>query len=216
MNIKGIIFDLDGVLVFTDEYHYLAWKKIAEKLGVPFDRTVNNRLRGVSRMESLEIILEQYQGNALSQEEKTALAEEKNAYYREYLNELSRKDVTDEVRDTLRWLREKGCLLAVGSSSKNARFILDKIELLSAFDQIVDGTDISHSKPDPEVFVKAAQRLGLTPQECAVVEDARAGIDAAKAGGMLAVAIGDAVQYEKRDKAIESVADLKTLIFSNH
>lgn len=200
--IKGIIFDLDGVLVFTDHYHYLAWKKMADRIGVYFDESINNRLRGVSRMASLEIILEHYSGPALTEEEKTSLAEEKNGYYRELLWQMIPDSVTPQVRQTLAELRRRGYKLAIGSSSKNTRTILERTELLDAFDAISDGTNITHSKPDPEVFLKAASFLGLSPENCAVIEDAEAGIDAARAGGMLAVGIGEAAKYAKTQQAI--------------
>lgn len=204
---KGFIFDLDGVLVFTDHFHYLAWKQIADKLDIPFDESVNNRLRGVSRMDSLEIILEKYKGT-LTQEEKIALAEEKNEVYRQFLCSMTREDVSEEVCSTLQTLHDKGYLIALGSSSKNAKFILDKTELTPYFDAISDGTNITKSKPDPEVFLKAAQYLGLPPQQCIVVEDAYSGIDAAKAGGMKAVGIGDAASYKKADQMIARFEDL--------
>jgi beta-phosphoglucomutase len=189
---QGIIFDLDGVICSTDHYHYLAWKKLADKLGVYFDETINNRLRGVSRMESLEIILENYQ-ETLSNEEKKSVAEEKNLKYRELLKEMSPKDLSPEVKETLNLLREKGFLLGIGSSSKNAKFILERIGLGDYFDEISDGTNITHSKPDPEVFLKAAQYLGLPPEACLVVEDAKSGLEAAIAAQMDCAAIGDAV-----------------------
>lgn len=208
MNIKGIIFDLDGVLVFTDHYHYLAWKKIADEMEIPFDETVNNRLRGVSRMESLEIILERYHGPALTTEEKVVLAERKNNYYRELLQEMSPDSVAQEVRTTLQTLRERGYRLAVGSSSKNAKTILSRVDLLKPFDAISDGTNITRSKPDPEVFQKAAQFLGLNAENCAVVEDAFAGIDAACVAGMLSVGIGDASGYDKATYHVQKFDEL--------
>jgi len=204
---KAIIFDLDGVLVFTDKFHYKAWKKMADEIGVYFDEQINMRLRGVSRMDSLEIILERYEGETLSEAEKEMLAEEKNNTYRGLLAQLTPDDVTGEVRNTLRMLRERGYLLAIGSSSKNTKYILERVQL-TEFDAISDGTNITKSKPDPEVFLKAAQFLGVNPAECLVVEDARAGIDAAKAGGMLAAGIGDAAGYDKTDYALHSFSDL--------
>lgn len=204
---KAFIFDLDGVIVFTDKFHYQAWKKMADSMGIYFDETINNRLRGVSRMESLEIILEKYDGT-LSQDEKDVLAEEKNATYRELLKTMTPADVSDEVRNTLNELKARGYKLAIGSSSKNARFILEKVELLDFFDAISDGNNIKNSKPDPEVFVKAAEYLNENPEHCIVVEDAYAGVDAAKAGGMRAAAIGDAASYEKADYVLNTFADL--------
>lgn len=204
----GLIFDLDGVLVFTDRYHYLAWKQIADEMHVPFDEATNNRLRGVSRMQSLEIILEKYSGKTLTPEEKIGLAERKNSIYRSFLSEMSPDAVSPEVRETLAELRKRGYRLAVGSSSKNAAFILERVCLTEAFDALSDGNNITHSKPDPEVFFKAAEMLGLAPEKCAVVEDAEAGIDAALSGGMLAVAIGDAAKCGRANLCISRFSDL--------
>ena len=156
MKYKGIVFDLDGVICSTDRYHYLAWKALADRLGIYFDETINNRLRGVSRMASLDIILERYGGN-MSPEEKQKAAEEKNSCYRELLRQMSPADLSPEVKTTLDALRAKGLLLGIGSSSKNAKFILGQIGLGEYFDKISDGTNISRSKPDPEVFLKAAE-----------------------------------------------------------
>lgn len=206
MNIKGIIFDLDGVIVFTDRYHYLAWKKIADEMGVYFDETINNRLRGVSRMESLEIILEN--GPVLTDEEKNRLAERKNCIYRELLQEMSPGSVTAEVRQTLQILRDRGYKLSIGSSSKNARTILERVALTDAFDAISDGSNITRSKPDPEVFQKAAEFLGLETENCAVIEDAFAGIDAACAACMVSVGIGDAAAYNKASYHIQKFQEL--------
>lgn len=205
--VKGVIFDLDGVLVFTDHFHYQAWKVIADKLSIPFDEQTNNRLRGVSRRDSLEIILEKYKG-ILSKEQKEALAEEKNEIYKGLLQSMTPEDVTKEVRETLNELKNRGYLLALGSSSKNARFILEKTELLDYFDAISDGNNITKSKPAPEVFLKAAEFLGVEPWQCIVVEDACSGIDAAKAAGMKAIGIGVAAGYEKSDYAIAHFREL--------
>ena len=164
MKYKGIIFDLDGVICSTDHYHYLAWKALADRLGAYFDETINNRLRGVSRMASLEIVLERYNGT-LTEEEKLAAAEEKNNTYRELLKQMTPADLSDEVKTTLDALRAKGLLLGIGSSSKNTRFILSRIGLGDYFDKISDGTNITRSKPDPEVFLKAAEYLGLEPKD---------------------------------------------------
>ena len=208
MSIKGIIFDLDGVIVFTDRYHYLAWKKMADDNGIYFDQEINNRLRGVSRMDSLEIILEQYHGKPISDKEKIIMAEKKNEIYKNLLQQMTPADVSSEVKETLKELKKRGYLLAIGSSSKNAKFILERTGLMDQFDAISDGTNIIKSKPDPEVFLKAAEYMRLAPEECAVVEDAYAGIDAAKAGHMMAIAIGDAVKYEKADKRLSCFKEL--------
>ena len=208
MNYKGIIFDLDGVIVFTDKFHYQAWKVIADEMGIYFDEQINHRLRGVSRMDSLDIILERYEGTPLSQEEKNALAEKKNNIYRELLESMTKDDVSEEVRETLKELRKRGIKIALGSSSKNAKFILGKVELLSLFDEISDGTNITKSKPDPEVFSMAAQFLGLAPQECLVVEDADAGIEAAVAGGMHPVGIGEAATNVRAEYKLNRFSEL--------
>lgn len=208
---KGIIFDLDGVIISTDKLHYKAWKKIADKLNIAFDEKINNRLRGVSRMDSLEIILEGYQGSALNKEEKEALADEKNACYVELLGTLHPDQMDPDVTDTLRYLREKGLKLAIGSSSKNTKYILHQLEIENLFDAVSDGTNITKSKPDPEVFIKAASFLELPEEECIVVEDAVAGIDAARSGHMRSVGIGDAYFYNQADYHIKTFSELKNL-----
>lgn len=203
----GVIFDLDGVICFTDHYHYLAWKTVADKLGIYFDEVINNRLRGVSRMESLEIILEKYD-KPLTEKEKTALAEEKNGVYKELLKNMTENDLSDEVRETLNTLRSCGLKLAIGSSSKNTQFILERIGLKGFFDAVSDGNNIKNSKPDPEVFLKAADFIGEKPENCLVVEDAYAGIDAACAGGFDSAAIGDAAGYDKATYKMQTFKEL--------
>ena len=212
MKIKAIIFDLDGVIVSTDKFHYQAWKQIADSLGIPFDEKMNYRLRGVSRRESLERILEGYSGTPLTEREKEKLAEQKNDIYRKMLQQMTPEDVAPEVRETLRILRERGYRTALGSSSKNAKFILEKTELTNAFDAVSDGTNITKSKPDPEVFLKAAEFLKEQPEYCLVVEDAKAGIEAANAAGMKAVAVGAAVVSEMVPYKMESIAELLQIL----
>ncbi len=209
--IKAVIFDLDGVIVSTDEYHYLAWKALADRLGLPFDRARNNLCRGVSRMESLDIVLGD-QKDAYTQAEKLRFAQEKNEDYREYLELMSPDLVPKDVLEALDTLKKEGYLLAIGSSSKNARLILENVELTQRFDAISDGTNISHSKPDPEVFLKAAQMLGVAPQNCAIVEDAEAGIQAGIAAGMMTFAIGDAKKCGKASCCIDSLAQIPALL----
>lgn len=208
MKYKAVIFDLDGVICFTDEYHYQAWKQLADKLEIPFDRTINERLRGVSRMDSLEIILEKYAGPALSDEDKEKLATQKNEIYRKSLENMSSDDLSDEVRETLNTLREKGLKLAIGSSSKNTKFILSQIGLADFFDAISDGTNITKSKPDPEVFIKAAEFVSEDPSDCLVIEDAEAGIDAAVAGGFDGAGIGSAASYSRATYHLNSFKDI--------
>lgn len=207
---KGIIFDLDGVIVSTDEQHYLGWQALADKLGIPFSREVNNRFRGVSRMACMDI-LEEIGGKCYTDQEKLVYATWKNDYYRNLLAELTPADLSMEVKSTLDALRTKGIKLAIGSSSKNAKFILERIGLADYFDAISDGTNISRSKPDPEVFLKAAEFLGLKPAECLVVEDATAGVDAAHAGGMKAAAVGDAAAKAYGDYILGSFSELLNL-----
>ena len=180
-DIYAVIFDLDGVICSTDRYHYLAWKALADRLDIPFDEQVNRRLRGVSRRESLEIVLGERRTD-YSEEEKQALAEEKNEIYRAYLSTMTPGDLSKEVRMTLHTLRQRGYLLAIGSSSKNARQILRQLGLENFFDAVADGTQITRSKPDPEVFLLAASLLGVPPERAVVVEDAESGVRAATAG----------------------------------
>lgn len=209
---KAVIFDLDGVICFTDKYHYQAWKGLADRLGIYFDEKINDRLRGVSRMDSLEIILERAD-REYSRQEKEAFTEEKNNAYRELLNTMSADDLSDEVYNTLTELRRRGYKLAIGSSSKNTKFILERIGLRDFFDAIADGTDITKTKPDPEVFLKAAEKLGIAHGDCAVVEDAKAGIEAAKAGGMTAFALfGDAKGCGLEDYDLTGFGDLLNIL----
>ncbi len=207
MNYKGIIFDLDGVICHTDKYHYQAWKKLADRLGIYFDETINNRLRGVSRMESLNIILERAD-KTYTEQEKEAFATEKNEVYKELLKQMTPEELSPEVKDTLEELRNRGILLSIGSSSKNAGFILNRLGLGDFFDAVSDGNNISHSKPDPEVFLKAAEFLKLPASECLVVEDAEAGLLAAKNGGMDSAAIGDAVKSDLPQYKLKTFSDL--------
>ena len=207
----AIIFDLDGVICYTDEYHYQAWKAVADSIGVYFDRKINNRLRGVSRMASLEIVLEKASGE-LSQAEKEALAEQKNELYKKLLVQMSPADLSSEVRSTLAALRDRGYLLAIGSSSKNTPFILRQLGLGDYFDAVSDGNNITRSKPDPEVFRKAAQMLCIEPVRCLVVEDAVSGAEAAHRGGMRAACVGDASQAGAGDFNLKSVKDLLEIL----
>lgn len=208
---RGIIFDLDGVICCTDQYHERAWREMAEEFGIYFDPAVSNRLRGVSREESLEIILE-HAGKVFSPEEKKKMAEKKNTIYIKLLDRMSPGDLEEDVRSTLEQLRNRGCLLAIGSSSKNTRKILDKIGLGNYFDAVCDGNEITHSKPDPEVFLKAAGKIGLAVSECLVVEDACAGISAASAGGFDSAGLGDAAKDKNVTWALNTFGDLKNIV----
>lgn len=212
MNYQTIIFDLDGVICSTDEFHYQAWKQLANRLDIPFDRSINNRLRGISRMESLEIILQQYTGPALSIQEKYALAEEKNAIYQESLKKMSAADLSEEVSSTLHVLRQRGVKLAIGSSSKNAPLILQQLGLSVFFDAVSDGNNITHSKPNPEVFLKAAVMTCTAPEDCLVVEDAVSGAAAGHAGGMTVACVGDAARLHAGDYNLSHFSQLLDII----
>lgn len=212
MKYQGIIFDLDGVICSTDEYHYQAWKALAEEIGIlAFTRADNARQRGISRMESLEILLEK-SARVYTQEEKRKLAAMKNEIYRALLSRMTPKDLPDEVSRTLHDLRCCGVLLAIGSSSKNTPYILERIGLDGFFDAVSDGNSISRSKPDPEVFLNAAQLLGLPPTACLVVEDAPAGIAAGIAGGFDTAAIGCAALYGRASYTLSSFSELLEII----
>ena len=204
---KGVIFDLDGVIVSTDGLHYKAWKQMADREGIYFDQVINNRLRGVSRMESLAIILERAE-KTYTDEEKLEMASMKNELYRESLSTLTPNDILPGVTPVLEKLRAMGVKLAIGSSSRNTPAILKQIGLGDFFDAVADGNQIQNSKPDPEVFLLAAKLLGLPPEECVVVEDAHAGVEAAKAGGFACAAMGDAKEDARATYHLGKLSDL--------
>ena len=206
--IKGIIFDLDGVLVSTDEMHYLAWKRLADELEITgFNREDNRRQRGVSRMASLEVVLEK-SDKTYTEEEKAELAERKNGYYLELLKDMDNSAVLTGVTDALEVLKRKNLLLAVGSASKNAPLILEKTGLLPFLNQVSCGLDTTKSKPDPEVFLVAARKLQLDPAQCLVVEDSAVGIEAAKAGGMRSLGVGPFFDALGADFAAPSLGEV--------
>jgi beta-phosphoglucomutase len=211
MKYKAIIFDLDGVLCSTDKYHYLAWKQLADELGIYFDEQINNRLRGVGRMDSLNIILESYKG-AFSNEEKVAMTEKKNTYYRKYLENLSEKDLIPEIKNTLDKLKAKKIKLGIGSSSKNTKLILKQLGLGNYFDAVSDGRNIHKSKPDPEVYLKASEFLNIQPRDCLVVEDALSGIQAAAAAQMDCAAIGDGIRYNLARYNLNTFSELLNIV----
>ena len=212
MGYLGVIFDLDGVLCHTDRFHYEAWKNIADKLDVYFDEKINNLLRGVSRMDSLEVILRKYSGPVLSAEEKEALATEKNEQYREKLRLMTPDDLSGEAKGILDLMDRQGMKKAIGSSSRNTPLILERLGIEDRFDAVADGNDITHSKPHPEVFLIAAERLGLLPADCLVVEDAEAGADAAEAGGFDCAGIGDANRVETVKFKLSKLDDLLEIL----
>ncbi|MCD7862014.1 MAG: beta-phosphoglucomutase [Lachnospiraceae bacterium] len=211
--IEGIIFDLDGVICSTDQYHYQAWKSLADSLGIYFDKKINDRLRGVSRAESLEIVLEN-SDKVYSDEQKAALAERKNDMYVQLIRQMTPDDLSDDVRMTLQELRRRGYRLAIGSSSKNTRTILRQIGLGDFFDAVSDGTNITHSKPDPEVFLKAAEMLRLNAGSCIVVQDARAGIEAAANGHFYSAGVGEAATDPRVTWPIRKISDLLGIVNS--
>jgi len=197
--VKACLFDLDGVIVDTAKYHYLAWKRLADELRIEFTEEHNELLKGVSRMRSLEIILA-IGGLKLSQEQKTGYAERKNRVYLEYINKMTREEILPGVKTFIKELRSNHIRVALGSASRNAMLILQRLDIGELFDEVVDGNKASKAKPDPEVFLKGAEALNTEPQDCVVFEDAIAGLEAARNAGMFSVGVGD--------KNILTMADL--------
>ena len=211
--IKGCIFDLDGVIVDTAKYHYLAWSSLAEELGIAFNEKDNERLKGVSRMESLNIILSL--GNKkMTLEEKELLADKKNKKYVECINKLKEEEILPGVKEFLQELRNEGIKISLGSASKNSIFILDKLALKDYFDCIIDGNKISKAKPDPEVFLAAVREMELRVEECVVFEDALAGIRAAHNGGMKVIGVGSEANLSEADLVIKGFNGIQTDILS--
>lgn len=198
---KGGLFDLDGVIVDTARYHYLAWRRLADELGFEFTEAHNERLKGVSRMRSLEILLE-VGGLTFDEAKKQEMAARKNAWYVEYIGKLDASEILPGAREYLLQERARGVRIALGSASKNAVTILTNLRILDLFDAIVDGTKVSAAKPDPEVFLLGARSLGLQPADCVVYEDAEAGVEAARRGGMKCVGIGDPAILRQADLVV--------------
>ena len=211
MKYRAIIFDLDGVLCHTDKYHFMAWQELADELGLPFSESVNDRMRGISRMESLDVLLEG-SNRSFSPEEKRQLADKKNNRYRELLSALTTSDLAPGAQETLLALKAAGMLTAIGSSSQNTKLIHNRLGIEDFFDVVSDGTTISRSKPDPEVFLNAAALLTVDPAECLVVEDAKSGLLAAHAAGMDCAAMGDAKKYGISDYDLEMLPDLLKIV----
>ena len=214
MKYRGIIFDLDGVICHTDEYHYAAWEQVAHRLHIPFTPAINHKMRGVDRMASLEIMLGD-RGRDFSMEEKERLAAEKNDIYRALLGNLNPASVSPDVTAALKGLRTAGMKLAIGSSSKNTKYILERLGLSSFFDGVADGTSVTRAKPDPEVFLKAAEMVGVPPARCLVVEDAEAGILAATAAGMDSAAVGEAGAMGLATYRLDNLPDLLGIVAEN-
>lgn len=202
--IEAVIFDLDGVLVSTDEFHYRGWKQLADTCGIPFTRADNERCRGVSRMESLEVVLEKAE-STYSDEQKAEMAERKNRYYRQMLEQLTPADTLAGARQMLEALRYRGIATAIASSSRNAGTIADAVGLRELVDVLVDGNDITRSKPDPQVFEMAAERLGVAPEKCLVVEDAVAGVEAGLRAGMAVLGIGTAEALPEAPRCVTAL-----------
>ncbi len=205
MSIHAFIFDLDGVLTDTAEYHYLAWKRLADEEGIPFSREDNESLRGISRRESLAIILK---GREISEVQVQALMERKNAYYLELIRQLSQKDLLPGALPLLQEIRNAQMKIAIASASKNADEVVERLGLRSLIDVLVDGNMVARTKPAPDIFLLAAKRLGEKPESCVVVEDASAGIQAAKAAGMLTIGIGPQQRVGEADLVLSSLKEL--------
>jgi len=189
--IKAIIFDLDGVIVSTDECHYKAWRKMADEEGIYFDKIINDRLRGVSRAQSLEIILEKA-NKQYTETQKQRMCNNKNNYYKEFVKDINQNDILPGIKQFIKELKINSFAMAIGSSSKNAGLILKQVGLENCFDAVVDGNDIQNSKPAPDVFIKACEKLGMLPKNCLVIEDASSGVEAAAAAGIRTIGVGNA------------------------
>lgn len=204
---KAVIFDLDGVLTDTAHYHFLAWKQIADKVGVHFDEAVNEQLKGIDRMGSLNLILQQSQ-TPFSDQQRQALAAEKNTNYQTLIQQITPNDVFTGVPELISALRKQGFALGVASVSKNAQFVLQQLELTSAFDYVADAAKISRSKPDPEIFLTVAEALQVSPQHCVGVEDAVAGVQAIVSAGMPAIGVGDPSVLKQANRVVGATGEI--------
>ena len=213
-NKKAFIFDLDGVIVDTAKYHFLAWQKIANQLNINFTLEDNELLKGVSRVRSLDIILESGQVTA-SQEDKNKWLTQKNEEYLTYLVDMDQSELLPDVLTILQFLKKNNQPIALGSASKNARPILEKTGILSYFDAIVDGNDVTNAKPDPEVFLIAAQQLGISPENAIVFEDSVAGVQAANVAKMISIGIGDAKTLHEAKYIFEDFTHIETRFLEN-
>ncbi len=202
---KAVIFDLDGVVVYTDAYHYRGWKRLADEMGWAFDEVLNDQLRGVSRIASLEIILK-HNGVELSADEKARYADIKNEYYKDLLESIDARALVPGAVDFIRELRVRGLKTGLGSSSRNAETVLNKLGISDLFDGVITGNDITKSKPDPQIFLLVAQKLGLDPGDCAVFEDAVSGVEAARNGGFFSVGFGPTPGLDIADLCVPDYA----------
>jgi beta-phosphoglucomutase len=208
MDITSCIFDLDGVIVDTAKYHYLAWRRLARELGFDFSPEQNERLKGVSRMRSLEILLE-IGGMKLSEKEMEEAARRKNAWYVDFITTMNPDEIFPGVIDFIKDLDKYNIKKAIGSASKNAGVILNRLQIENLFDALIDGTKVTKAKPDPEIFLLAANALKSNPDECLVFEDAQAGVEAAKNGGMVCIGIGDPETLNQADWVIRTFENLE-------
>ncbi len=207
---RAAIFDLDGVIVDTAKYHYLAWKRLAQELGFDFTETDNERLKGVSRVRSLEILLE-IGGLSFNDEAKAQMAAKKNSWYVEYITQMDASEILPGAAEYLRLVRGRGVKTALGSASKNAPLILERLGIAPLFDAVIDGNSVSKAKPDPEVFLRGAEALGIPPASCVVFEDAEAGVEAALRAGMGVVGIGKPAVLKAADVVIGGLWQLVVL-----
>lgn len=207
--IKGFLFDLDGVITDSAEYHYRAWKKLAEKIGIQIDREFNEQLKGVDRMDSLDRILKYgNKENDFTAQEKAALAVEKNNDYLTLIESITPEDILPGIMELISQIKEHDLKMGLTSASKNAPFILERLGISKEFDIVVDPATLSKSKPDPEIFLKGAELLGLEPAECIGVEDAEAGIESIRRAGMFSVGVGDELSMRDADYRVENTAQL--------
>jgi len=210
---KGFIFDLDGVIVDTAKYHFLAWKNLANGLGIHFTETENEQLKGVSRVRSLEKILA-WGDKTISKDHFMRLMAEKNSEYLAYIDKMDASELLPQVKKTLKYLKDKNQGIALGSASKNAKYIMEKVEITSYFDAIVDGNDVSKAKPDPEVFLIAAEGLQAAPEDCIVFEDSVAGIQAANVAGMISIGIGKASVLHEAKYVFKDFTEISESFFN--
>lgn len=209
MNKKGFIFDLDGVIVDTAKYHFLAWQKLAKSIGIDFSHEQNEQLKGVSRVKSLEKILE-WGNKTISEDKFNALMASKNDDYLSFIAKMNHNEILPDVPKVLNYLKEQNQLISLGSASKNARQILEKVDLLNQFDAIVDGNDVSKAKPDPEVFLIAAKLLNVNPEDCIVFEDSVAGVQAANTANMISIGIGEENVLHQADYVFSNFTEIDT------
>ncbi|SDK57141.1 beta-phosphoglucomutase [Sediminibacillus albus] len=200
--IEAIIYDLDGVITDTAEYHFLAWKTLADELHIPFDRAFNEQLKGLSRIDSLNLILEQG-SKSYTEKEKEQLAAKKNEHYQTLIRKISPDDLLPGVEAFMKEVKQAGIKTGLASASKNAQTVIQKLEITDLLDTVVDAAEVKRGKPDPEVFLTAAEQLGANPDNCIGIEDARSGVAAIKSAGMFAVGIGDRETLSRADWIIE-------------